>query len=446
MLIGRSDDVDRESTIFQFRDKNIGNSWTQLKLQYADSDDGHWNEASLIRPFYSLDARWTAGGAATDFDIENKLYDEGEKVAEYRHERTYYNAFGGWSNGLQDGWVRRYKAGFAYDENIFSEVPDGDLIAAIPDDRLLVYPYVSFEILEDKFDTAQNRNQIRRTEDFLTGWRLTATLGWSDEDFGADRDAALYWLTAHQTIGDISEESVLLDASASGRIEDGESVNALLKFSARYYKQQTEKFTFFANATGTWGDNLDLDNLVELGGDSGLRGYPLRYQVGDSKVLFTVEQRWFSDWYPFRFFRVGAAVFADAGSYLGRQSGRQRQPGLARRCWHRAAPCANANRDAQHHSRRCGVSTERRRLDRQRAAPDRIEEELLTAELVDLGFGLGDGGICFGLAQVLTLAGCIGPIQAAAHSGRTRRLPWPACSSKPRPARARRAALQFRPG
>ncbi|RZV38235.1 MAG: hypothetical protein EX272_03415, partial [Chromatiales bacterium] len=56
---------------------------------------------------------------------------------------------------------------------------------------------------------------------------------------------------------------------------------------------------------------------VEIGGKTGLRGYPLRYQVGDSKLLATVEQRFFTDWYPFRFARVGAAVFADAGRVWG---------------------------------------------------------------------------------------------------------------------------------
>ena len=59
------------------------------------------------------------------------------------------------------------------------------------------------------------------------------------------------------------------------------------------------------------------DNPVQLGGKSGLRGYPLRYQNGESKVLFTVEQRYFTDWYPWRLFRVGGAIFFDAGRSFG---------------------------------------------------------------------------------------------------------------------------------
>ena len=103
----------------------------------------------------------------------------------------------------------------------------------------------------------------------------------------------------------------------SMRIESGDAVNALLSVSARWYNQQSEKRTFFATVSGTWGEDLDLDNPVQLGGDTGLRGYPLRYQTGDSKILMTVEQRYFWDWYPFRLVRVGGAIFADAGRTWG---------------------------------------------------------------------------------------------------------------------------------
>ena len=83
------------------------------------------------------------------------------------------------------------------------------------------------------------------------------------------------------------------------------------------YNQITEKRLFFMTLDASWGNALDLDNLEDLGGDSGLRGYPLRYQTGDSRVILTAEQRYFTDWYPFRLFRVGGAMFADIGRTWG---------------------------------------------------------------------------------------------------------------------------------
>jgi hypothetical protein len=161
VLISRAKDADRDSTLFSFRDRNLGRSWTQLRFDYSDNSDGHWNSLAVIRPFYALDARWAAGVSGTDFDLERRLYQLGEKAAEFRHERQFASAFGGWSAGLREGWVRRYAAGVAYDENLFSAVPDATFPPAIPNDRELVYPFFRIEILEDQFETAQNRDQIR---------------------------------------------------------------------------------------------------------------------------------------------------------------------------------------------------------------------------------------------------------------------------------------------
>ncbi len=103
-------------------------------------------------------------------------------------------------------------------------------------------------------------------------------------------------------------------------MESGNLANALLSLTARYYRRQSQKRTFFAALSGTAGEALDLDNPVEIGGNSGLRGYPLRYQAGESKVLATIEQRYYTDWYPFRLARVGGAIFADVGRVWGDNS------------------------------------------------------------------------------------------------------------------------------
>jgi hypothetical protein len=49
-----------------------------------------------------------------------------------------------------------------------------------------------------------------------------------------------------------------------------------------------------------------------------MRGYPIRYQAGESRTMLNVEQRFFTDYYPWRLFRIGWAVFADAGRINGR--------------------------------------------------------------------------------------------------------------------------------
>ena len=248
---------------------------------------------------------------------EDSLYGLGVEAAEYKAETETYSAFWGWSAGLKQGWVKRWTTGIVYDDRDFSAVPNGQLPSLVPEDRRLVYPFLGYELLEDDFEKASNRDQIERTEDFFMGTSIITRLGWASEGFGSDRDALVYSMNASKSFGSIQREALFLSSSLSGRFEGGDSKNTKIGVSARFYNRITEKRLVFVTLEGTWGNDLDIDSLVELGGDTGLRGYPLRYQTGESKVLVTAEQRYFTDWYPFRLFRVGGAIFADMGRTWG---------------------------------------------------------------------------------------------------------------------------------
>ena len=313
------DDVDRESTNFEFSDEHLGHSWLSFYLGLSDSSDGGTARLLAERPFYALNTRWSAGFEFIDDSREDRLYDIGEEIAEYKHESDYYTAFGGWSAGLRNGWVTRWTAGVVYDNQEFSEVPEPEpgLLAVVPGDRRLLYPYIGLEILEDRYTTTANREQIGRTEDFNLGQQFRAKLGFASDRLGSDRNALVYSLEASRGYGDINRKALILAADASGRIDDGSSANAEIGISARWYNQITSKRLFFMTLDARKGHNLDLDNPLEIGGDSGLRGYPLRYQSGDASMLFTIEQRYFTDWYPFRLARVGGAIFADVGRIWG---------------------------------------------------------------------------------------------------------------------------------
>ena len=313
----RIDDVDRRSTVFEYSDRQLAGSWTGIHLIAADNSDGNNGLLSIVKPFHALDARRAAGGWALDNDRETSLYSLGEEIAEYRHERRNYSAWGGLSAGLRDGWARRWTAGVVYDDNRFSDVRSPALPQVLPEDRKLVYPYLGFELVEDEYQKSRNSNQIDRSEDFYMGTRITASLGWSDEAFGADRDAWIYTLAANKGFGSMDSQALLAALNVHGRLENGDSANASSTLDLRYYWRQSEKRLFFVLLDATVGHNLDLDNPIQLGGDSGLRGYPLRYQSGDGRVLLTIEQRYFTDWYPFRLFRVGGAVFVDVGRTFG---------------------------------------------------------------------------------------------------------------------------------
>ena len=312
-----AEDKDRNSKAVSFVDEHVAGSRVSMYAKYSDNSDGETQLLSIARPFYALDARWAAGGSLFVDERETTLYLDGDEAAEFAHERDFVSVFGGWSKGLQGKFARRWTYGVTYDDNQFGTVETPVLPNLLPENRKLVYPFLGFELVEDEFVTAENKDQISRTEDFQMGRRVSALVGWSDESFGADRNALIYSASASQGFGTLGEKALLLSLQAQGRLESGDTRNAQFQVSARYYHRQSEKRLLFMSVTGSAGHALDLENPVYVGGRSGLRGYPINYQNGDSSLVATLEQRYFTDWYPFRLFRIGGALFVDAGRVWG---------------------------------------------------------------------------------------------------------------------------------
>jgi outer membrane protein assembly factor BamA len=112
-------------------------------------------------------------------------------------------------------------------------------------------------------------------------------------------------------------QSLFTSANATGRVESSGLRDAVLSAEARYYAQTSAKTKFFGSVSGSIGEQLDADHQLLLGGDTGLRGYPLRYQAGTALALLTLEERYYTNWYPFRLFHVAGATFFDMGRTWG---------------------------------------------------------------------------------------------------------------------------------
>ena len=316
--IGFKSDADRDSKAIKFRDPQLGSSWWDLLTEYSDNSDGRLADLSLIRPFYSLDSRWAAGFELRDDLRVDSRYDLGEKIDQYETHARMASVHWGFSKGLVDGWARRYSFGATYDDHEFADAPGLVATSLLPANRRLVYPWLAAEWVQDRFATVRNRDQIDRIEDYSLGWNLRAQLGYASTGFGSDRNAFVLNGSASTGYELTSRQSVLLSAEATGRMEDGRLANGLLGAEARYYFRQSPRRLLFMGLSATAGSNLDTDTQLLLGGDSGLRGYPLRYQSGTGRWMFTAEQRMFSNWFPFQLFNVGGAVFFDMGESSGR--------------------------------------------------------------------------------------------------------------------------------
>ena len=315
--IGHSNGVDRSSNQLLVSNDRVFGSRTAATLSLASNSDGERYAASVVRPFYSLDATWGAGATAVKDNRIDAVYNAGNVVSEYRHRQQQAEVFAGWSRGRVDGWVQRYSVGVSLLDDAFEPEPGRTAPSALNADERLVGPFVRYELIEDRYAKVINRDMIGVPEFLALGLASTVQLGWASTVLGSSHDAVLYQASVSRGFVPSPEQTLLASASIEGQYTDGHVRKQLFGVEGKYYLQQSKRWLFYAAASGDLLTNPDVLDMLLLGGDNGLRGYPLRYQAGDRRALLTLEERIYSNLFVWNLFRVGAAAFVDVGRAWG---------------------------------------------------------------------------------------------------------------------------------
>ncbi|MEQ9450239.1 MAG: hypothetical protein RJQ07_01525 [Pseudomonadales bacterium] len=318
--LSRVSEVDRDATEIGFQADHLTDHKLLLNTKYADRTDGHAAQLFFGKPFNELDSRLSLMTSMTSTSSTEQLSNRGQTVNEFSKDLTEFDVKLGLSKGIDAGRVHRFFYSLKYRDESFSpsELTLDPLL--VPSDRTYVYPAFGYVYTEDNYLKTHNQDQIGRTEDVYTGQTFEFEVGYAPTGLGSTTNSLLF--SGQYDVGmQRSSKSMLLGtAEADGRVVQGKLENSTLDVGARYFSGLGNKFVSYAAITATLGYNLDIDQQVLLGGDNGLRGYPLRYSTGSNRFLATVEQRYYSDWYPFRLFRVGFAAFVDVGRVWGKSN------------------------------------------------------------------------------------------------------------------------------
>ena len=322
LTVLREDNVDRTSLLLHYSDPQILGTRLRGELAYSDNSDGESKLFALERPFYSLDSRWTTGVRFMDGSSAVSRYTLGEVRDRFRRRDEQIEGWFGWSRGLAAGSVGRLRVGVTFDDSAFAADPAYPQ-APIPADRRLVYPWVSWSWLEDRFVVARDVDRIDRPEDLNLGWNTSARLGWSAQSWGSDRDALVFEASAARGWRPSPRQLLFPSFTLQGRLDRDRPDPLIASLGLRYHVRDFGRQAFFAAAAFDFAHALETDQQLLLGGDTGLRGYPLRYQEGDRRVLFNFEQRWYGEREFLKVVRFGAAAFVDVGKawFAGRPPG-----------------------------------------------------------------------------------------------------------------------------
>jgi hypothetical protein len=318
MTVAFNSDIDRDERLFEYSDPNLRGTRIRMNVGLADTSDGARIALGVGRPFYALDSRWSISGQLLDEERVDSIYDLGKITDRFRHDTRFASIEGGRSRGLVNGMARRWLAGVNYEEQLFQSALSRPAPELLPLNRKFVYPWIGIQLIEDDYRQMSELNAIGRTEDVPLGLNLFASIGLATTGLGSIRDATLLNFSATRGWEPGGPgRLLLLESSATARKEHSGVKNSIVSIGGRYFQRNFKTGLFSVSLRSVLANALDFENQVLLGGDNDLRGYPLRYQSGERSAIVTVEQRFFTDWYPFRLIRVGYAFFLDAGRVWG---------------------------------------------------------------------------------------------------------------------------------
>lgn len=283
----------------------------------SNFEEGNSRFLTADRPFYALDSRWAAGASTSRDDRVVSSYARGGVTAQYRRRRDASSAVLGGSRGLVDGWAHRVSGGLRYEDDLYAVEPGFTAPTQLPTDRTLVVPFVRYEAVQDDFRLVKNLDQIGRPEYLAFGWHAFLEFGRAARALGSTQAVSQYSASLSKGLRLAGDGALLGSVSVSGEVANGHGDREVLGAALRYYQRRGSSTVSYLSLAADATNFSDATQYLSLGGEAGLRGYETNYQLGARRVLFTAERRFYSDWYPFRLFRVGGAVFYDLGRAWG---------------------------------------------------------------------------------------------------------------------------------
>lgn len=305
-------DEERDSNAFIYRDNNWFGNFKTLKLELADNSDGHVYQVDIARPFIKQDSKYAWSVRPSSIERENPVYEQGDEVAKVGEMNDSLLLTYGWSDGLVDNSVSRYRLGWFANRLRYNTVDDPDI--ELPEDVDKSYPFFEYEHLNVKYVERINFRVMGITEDIKLGNSLRARIGWKDEAYESTQEG--YVLEFDYNFGSfISAHTLgLFDLSLSHESNKTIDDTGRIAMRGQLYNFRGVNHSYVFSSRLEAAQNPELFERIEVGGDSGLKGYPVRFQNGERAFTLSAERRMYFNVYLWQLFKFGFAMFAEAGS------------------------------------------------------------------------------------------------------------------------------------
>ena len=278
---------------------------------YTQKREGVSWEASLKRPLYSLQTRWSAAFTAAESADEVRWYEQGEKTAVF--ERNSQSESGQIVRSFGDRRRQTQIALWMISERAyFDEIERLPSSTANFQDRNTKLIGISLGHRKVNFIRTRFLNKMGRVEDIGVGYGYGVSVGRAHPFYGSDR----------------RETRVSLFFNASQAYQDLLFVNGRTGITTRFVAHEEEdsvfqatikavrknlflRQTLAAQISAEMQFGLEGEQQVLLGGNNGLRGYDPRQFSGTKRIRLNLESRTIFWEHPLVV--IGSSIFADVG-------------------------------------------------------------------------------------------------------------------------------------
>ena len=310
-ILSKSDE-DRDTNSIEYLDTNWLGNFKILDIALADNSDGHRYATSLSRPFIQQDSRYAWSVSALSLERENPIFEAGKRVGEVGQETESYSFSYGWSKGSIDGVVHRHSLGFFSNNTDYFTVDDPSI--ELPEDTDNSYPVYQYSYQKVKYVERMNFRVMGVTEDLRLGTSFGYQFGWKNDTFNVDQPGAV--LSLNYDFGRFISSKTLSIVNLYLQHETNDTIDdtGLFDGRTRIYHHLDENNSYLFTGQFQAALNPELFERIEIGGDSGLKGYPIRFQAGERALTMSVERRLYFNAYLWRLVKFGYAVFGEVGS------------------------------------------------------------------------------------------------------------------------------------
>lgn len=317
LTISYAESEERNLIGYDLKSPHVFGTQISTRFYYADTSDGRNSVVKIEKPFYALSTEWAGGLYSEDLVLRDIIRYRDEEINEYHHFSRYNNVYLGKGVDITNEYTQRWLTGFSHEEHEFTSVEE--TLLEIPLNRKIVYPWVEYQFVENRYGVFKNIRQIQRPEDIGLGQNVRLRVGYASK--GMDNDDDVVRVIGNYTYAlDVNDVHFLeLGMEFNGHhYSTLDKMNSQIlgtNFSYNFFRD--EKNRWFVSASYFQGHDLAQYEELTVGDITGLRGYPTDYQRGNRRYIFTIERRYFSDIHLFNLVRMGAVVFFDMGKAWG---------------------------------------------------------------------------------------------------------------------------------